>query len=625
MHPHRVSALHSKSAGHYVLRLILLLCTLLPGTNALALNSADCPQVAANMPEHRASLLNNICYYIDKRRLTNPGENARFENPDELASIQDWQRSEGDELIFTQSSADYWLKITMKNTASSAGYWFLMLSYAPLDNIAMWVSDGDGYRQVHTGDHTAFSSRDVDYRYYLVPILLEGNAKADIYMRINSSGAINLPLSIEEPATLISQSNALTLTHGLFYGALLIFSAFNLLLFFSTGTAYYFFNAFYMLATGLFLCSMAGLSFQYLWPNVPWLANMAIPLSEGLSTLAFILFGRSFLDIDEAQPRLSGLLKYLASFSVLVIALCFVLPYSIIIKIATLYGLFCIVTLFVIGIQRWLQGYSPAKWYVFAWSTMAIGTCIYALAAFGYLADFLAQEILMQTAVGVQVILLNYAMVQRWRLLTDKVLSMETAARHELEIRVDERTTQLRDTMRQLEVANQRLEELSIHDDLTGLHNRRHLDAALPDICAEGRRLKQPVALIMLDADRFKTINDTFGHPFGDRCLKVIAETLLRHIKRPMDIVVRFGGEEFAVVLPKTELAGAIGVAEAILADMASQAIETPDGDTYQITLSAGVAVYDRRDSLEALYQRADKALYQAKETGRNRVCAGEA
>lgn len=610
------------NAARLVVWTLLLLGGFLSGSDAIA-QAATCPELVINDPQARADIYHHLCFFTERNTSPKTASMPGSEAPDDLPMSVQWERGDGRELAFAQTDANYWLRLDVRNTAPNAGYWFLTLDYAPLDSVTVWVGTAGNYRRIETGDRRPFGTRQVDYRYYLLPVMLESGESTRIFLRISSSGAINLPLSLEEPTRLIASTNQLTLAHGLFYGGLMMFALFNLLLFFSTGTGYYFYNAFYMLATGLFLFSMGGFSFQYLWPNEPWLANMAIPLSEGLSTLAFTLFGRSFLDIDANQPRLSGLLKILAALSGLIIALCFVLPYAVIIKIATLFGLACIVTLFCIGIQRWRQGYSPAKWYVLAWSTMAVGTCVYALAAFGYLADFLARELLMQIAVGAQILLLNYAMVQRWRILNEKLLAMETAAKHELELRVSERTAQLQETMDQLESANRRLEQLSTHDALTDLNNRRYLDESLPTICAEGRRILQPATLILLDADRFKAINDTFGHPFGDECLKHIAATLVRHVQRPRDVVVRYGGEEFAVVLPKTDRAGAFKVAERILDDMRNQSISAPDGTAVNLTLSAGIAIYRYDESPDDFVHRADKALYAAKRAGRDQVILG--
>ncbi|MEX0604226.1 MAG: diguanylate cyclase [Marinobacter sp.] len=599
--------------------LLFVLLLLFACKAAIASNIPEypCGQLAASSVTERQQLLNHICYFA----ATDSSPAARASHPDHLEA-PNWQRANGNDLVLTQTDDTYWIQLAVTNPSTASGLWYLKLGYAPLDNVQFWLT-GSGERRhdrhIATGDHTPFHTRGINYRYYLVPVAIEAGGTKTITLKIKSSGALNVPLSLEQPDDLIADSNHLTLSHGIFYGSLLIFSVFNLLLFFSSGTRYYFYNAFYMVSTGMFLCAMGGFAYQYFWPTSPWFANASIPIFQALSALAIILFGRSFLEIDNRQKFTTRLLTSLASISVVLLIMAFVLPYTYAIKLNTLFGLFTIGTLFIIGLLRWRQGYAPAKWYVLSWSLMVVGTCIYALAAFGYLADFLAQEMLMHSAIGAQIVLLNYAIVQRWRLLHEKLLEVEYSAKHELELKVHERTAQLRDTMHDLERANRKLAELSTHDSLTGLHNRRFLDAMLPDICAESRRTGKPAALVLVDADHFKTLNDTWGHGFGDECLQKIADVLTRHIRRPRDVVARFGGEEFALVLPNTEEIGALNVSARILADMAATELNAPDGSKTHLTLSAGLAILTPGESESALFARADDALYRAKARGRNR------
>jgi len=442
-------------------------------------------------------------------------------------------------------------------------------------------------------------------------------------MRVHSSGAVNIPLILQTPAELVTESNQMALTHGLFYGAILVLAIFNLLLFFSSGTIYYLHNAFYMGAMGLFLFAMGGFANQYFWPDSPEFANTSIPLTLILCALAMTLFGRSFLEIKQrtrADKTLKAIIWICAGFT----GLTLVLPYSQAILFNTALALIIIFILSIIAISRWHQGYQPAKWYVLAWAIMAVGAVIYASAAFGYLPDFLARESLMQVAIGGQVILLNYAMVQRWRLLNDKLLEVEQEARTDLEFRVHERTAQLRSTMRELENANQKLATLSLNDPLTGLYNRRHMDNILPELCAEARRTGQPLSLGLLDADHFKAVNDTWGHGFGDTCLQLIADILSRHVKRPRDITIRFGGEEFALLLPGTDIEGAKKVCKALLEDLHDTVVEAPNGETAQLSMSAGIASLRPGEDQQEFFERADRALYEAKARGRNQTATAE-
>ncbi|WP_417544312.1 7TM diverse intracellular signaling domain-containing protein [Marinobacter sp.] len=158
-----------------------------------------------------------------------------------------------------------------------------------LNTVTFWQGDEPG-NVVVTGDQQPFHSRAVDYRYFLLPITLDSNETRTVTMRIHSSGALNIPLRLETPAELIAESNQLTITQGLFFGAVLVLAISNLLLLFSSGTLYYLHNALYMLAMGLFLFAMGGFANQYFWPENPEFANTSIPLS---------LFGRSFLAVEK--------------------------------------------------------------------------------------------------------------------------------------------------------------------------------------------------------------------------------------------------------------------------------------------------------------------------------------
>ncbi|MGB1949896.1 MAG: sensor domain-containing diguanylate cyclase [Marinobacter sp.] len=606
----------------YLRTLTVLALAVLSGmsTTLDAHPGSPCPVLDASDAAQRERLMNHVCFHA-----ATPDDPAhRAASPDELPASMAWQEARGHDLVFTHTDSVYWVHLHLTNSGASQGFWYLKLNYPLLDEVTFWQTGAEQTTTLTTGDQHPFLSRGIDYRYFLLPVTLNAGESQGITLRIQSSGALNVPLSLETPDTVVADSNHLTLTHGLFYGALLVFAVFNLLLFFSSGTVYYFHNAFYMATMGLFLFAMGGFANQYFWPDSTGFANTSIPLLIALCALAMTLFGRSFLEIAPDTLAASTLrAQAWASAGLLVIT--FMLPYNRSILLNTTLALTVIGSLFVIGVLRWRQGYLPALWYVLAWSVMLVGALIYALAAFGYLADFLAREFFMLTAIGAQVILLNYAMVQRWRLLNQKLLDVEHNARTELEIKVHERTAQLRNTMRELEKANRKLATLSLNDALTGLYNRRHLDNILPELCAEARRTGQPLTLALIDADHFKRINDTYGHSFGDLCLQRIADILSRHVKRPRDVVIRFGGEEFALLLPGTDSEGACRVCQDILDDMRHTPIKAEDGSEIIITLSAGVARMDTGEHDQELFRRADEALYQAKASGRDRVALTDA
>jgi diguanylate cyclase (GGDEF)-like protein len=188
-------------------------------------------------------------------------------------------------------------------------------------------------------------------------------------------------------------------------------------------------------------------------------------------------------------------------------------------------------------------------------------------------------------------------------------------AQDRLETKVKERTRELMD-------ANRRLSELSFTDGLTGLFNHRHFMRVLEAEYKRAIRYKRSLALLLLDVDHFKNVNDTYGHPCGDLVLKDLA-ALLKGCLRSADVAARYGGDEIAVILPETNRAKASEVAEKLRRQLEKSSFEW-DGNSFSITCSIGVAAVPETniDCWNELLSSADKSLYRAKGKGRNHVIA---
>jgi diguanylate cyclase (GGDEF)-like protein len=200
----------------------------------------------------------------------------------------------------------------------------------------------------------------------------------------------------------------------------------------------------------------------------------------------------------------------------------------------------------------------------------------------------------------------------------DEMLALQKA-------RADEKShllTELTRANEELATVNLALETLAATDALTGVPNRRSFDLCLTREWRVAKRDPMSLGLLLLDIDHFKSFNDRYGHPAGDSCLARVAAAMASAVRRPGDTTARYGGEEFAVILPGTELAGAVYVAECVRNAVAALNIQHADSPSGVVTVSIGVSVKmpSGSETLEAFVSEADTALYAAKRAGRNQV-----
>jgi diguanylate cyclase (GGDEF)-like protein len=434
---------------------------------------------------------------------------------------------------------------------------------------------------------------------------------------------VQVPIAIYSDHAFLETHQRSQLGLGIYYGVLIGLLLYNLLIFVSVRDRSYPYYVGYVALFGLGLACLNGISYQILWPNWPIWDDAVLLLAIGGSLTCMLLFTHSFLELPKRQPRLGRVVRGAAGvLGAITLASPFLTyRHAILLETASVFLLgFLMIG---VGVSAWRKGYRPAYYFLLAWSFMIAGIVVYASVSFGLLPKNFVTEYGIQFGSSIEMILLSLGLAYRFKLLREQNLMLQLEATERLEVRVEERTNELNRAMGELRTANRRLHEFSLRDGLTGVHNRRYLDETLAHAVAQARERKAPIALLMIDIDHFKRINDHHGHLAGDAVLR---EAALR-MRDALPAEARFGrwgGEEFIAVLPDIAPERAGLIAERVRHVVAAQPFRV-DGAELAVSISIGVASAPRpeRRGIDRLIATADAALYRAKHAGRNRVEVG--
>jgi diguanylate cyclase (GGDEF)-like protein len=440
-------------------------------------------------------------------------------------------------------------------------------------------------------------------------------------VRVRSTSSIQVPIAVATASALLERAHEAQLALGVYYGIMLGLFFYNLVLYLSLRDRTFLYYIAYVLVFALGQFTLNGLAFEYFWPHSPEWANTAVLVLIGLGLVAMLAFTRAFLEFARQLPRIDRAVRFMIAGLALIVLANPLLGYRNTIFVETGMVFVMVVTIFTAAIALYRRGYRPARNYLIAWTALLLGVVAFAAVSFGLLPKVFLTEFGIQIGSAAEMILLSFALADRVHMLREEnaLLQRETAER--LELRVQERTQALHAALDQLQQANRVLNDFSLRDGLTGTYNRRYLNRALEDLLARTRREGVPFSVLMVDLDRFKHVNDKHGHLSGDDCLIALAQCLMGLLHGESERVARFGGEEFAVLLPGVALPAARARAELIRAEIERLEVRSDD-QRLSITASIGVAgsAGSPSESGADILRNADRALYEAKRRGRNRV-----
>ena len=552
---------------------------------------------------------------------------------------QAWTRNGSDSVSLGYGEDIYWFRVKLTNTLKSEASNFLEIGYPVLDHIEIYREvRGKLLEPLILGDKRPFYDRPIHHRNFIVPLVLPPESSTTVYLRVDTTSSMQVPMTLWEQDAFYAAEQARSLFEGIYYGIVLVMMLYNLFVFMAVGERSFLYYVGYIAAMPLFLASLHGVAFQYLWPEATWWNDQSIIVFLNLVVLFGGAFSIRFISVTRKNhPWLNRWTMAMIVTAGLLALAGLLIPYRLMILPTIVVAFVGCSTMLMLSVVRWLKRDPAARYYTVAWVFMLFGGIVLALSKFTMLPRNLLTENATQVGSALGVILLSLALADRLnrekkksfaaqqkllreerkaRLAQEKSLRVQQEANALLEERVQERT-------RDLESLNEQLLELSATDPLTGLKNRGHFDKKFQADVVHAYRFEETLSLLVVDIDHFKSFNDTYGHLVGDDCLKMVADCIKRHVTRPQDLAARYGGEEFVVLLPDTPEAGAVRVAERIREEIQKTAFRVSD-QVLHLTVSIGVCscAPARADATKALFACADDALYQAKAEGRNRVIA---
>lgn len=533
-----------------------------------------------------------------------------------------WQSLDGRSPVFGFADGAHWFRTRVRHTGHDEQRWVYLIPYSLLDRVDLNVIRTDGRIELRSsGDRLPFATRDLKHRHFNFLIDIAGGETVDLMLRVQSESSVQVPQFLITRAAFFARTHESQVGIGIYYGVLMALLLFNLIIYLSLRQPAYGWYVLYVLAFGFVQMNLNGLAFEYLWPQSPDWANLAMPLSMVLGLATMTLFTREFLDLARHRPRLDRVFRAFVMIQIAMLVGVPMLDYrtAIMIETASVFLIAPLILYAAISLVR--SGFRPANYFLMAWAALLLGTMSYALVSFGLLPKVFITEYGIQIGSALEMTLLSFALAFRIRDLEQEKQRLISRSRDELEACVQQRTTELNQALAELGAMNRQLHELSRRDGLTGVYNRRFLEQNLEQLWDSCSRAGEAFSVLMFDIDHFKSINDRHGHLAGDDCLRTVADVLHAQLRGPRECLARWGGEEFILLLP------ALALAEArVRAEQARAAIEQrrppPQGPAVELRVSIGVACTfpTRGSQVTQLIESADRALYRAKAAGRNRV-----
>lgn len=491
-------------------------------------------------------------------------------------------------LNFGIGSPATWLKLPLNNPTDKPIPVKIITGISWVDELQLsLLQSGKVLDQWQSGD-TVAGAHDLVPGIGFVASMLIPSGSSELYLRAATSEPLVLPIEVLSEAAFDARQHEYRFVYGLIYGFLLSMIVYNSMLYIGLRDRSYLYYSVYLGLFALLNVAYTGHGFAWLWPDNPALQSHSILFLMVLFGCSGLIFTSYFLSLAKYAPKSLRLLQMVCLLAVGSQALSLLLGEQTTEALSAFaFGLVASAGMLLLGILALKHRHVAGHYFLAATFVGMLGTLITTLTVWGALPFNGWNYGAIKLGIMAQAILLALG-------LSFKV--------------------------RQQQKSRLQAEHMAERDPLTSLHNRRGFNAQAAAIWSTAARNHRPLSLIMLDLDHFKTINDLHGHATGDQALVQVAN-LLAQSCRGGDVLARWGGEEFLLLLPETGITKAQALAERLRVEI--QVLELAQSHQ-KLSLSASFGVIERssQGQLEQLINQADRLLYVAKHSGRNRVCS---
>lgn len=517
----------------------------------------------------------------------------------------------------------YWMRVDVESRSSQRLDRMLEFTYAYLDDIRLYRVNADGtVEQMRSGRTLTPADRVVAHRKPVFPLSFDAGERATLYLRVTTHASMTLNARLAPTIEFYEDSDQAYVWLALYFGMLVALGTYNFLLFLGTRHRTFLLYSLFVFSFGIAASSMNGLGPLLLWPGLvgEW-GNRILPTGYTLAATLAVMFARSFLDMRRIAPRWDRVL------SVMVICwwgatlITLVVPVQGALKIMSAMGVMTTVFLIASGVAGVRHRIPAARIYLLAWLLLLVGTALLSVRNLGWIPSNFLTVYSLQIGSAIEMLLLSFGLAARFNELKRQkelaqrqlVLALQRQER-ELEHRVALRTSEL-------EAAKAQLERRVVEDPLTGLYNRYGLMTHLEKALQRAQRRHEPLAVILIDLDGFKPVNDQYGHEAGDILLQEIARRLQQEA-RDSDCVARLGGDEFVVVTENIASEASVLEIGQRFREAITRPVALASGDAVRVGASVGICTGRGGDQQgQDLIRRADEAMYRVKKANKNDVC----